>query len=77
MVEIRAKSVIKMTTGKNSLDHEYTKGTQISDVVKDMLHALVQEVGTAKAKEIVSEKLSGYPTDYLGLESHYTAQNKT
>tara|TARA_B100000809_G_C14979124_1_gene473848 strand:+ start:649 stop:882 length:234 start_codon:yes stop_codon:yes gene_type:complete len=77
MVEIRAKSVIKITTGKNNLDHEYTKGTQISGVVKDMLHALVQEVGTAKAKEIVSDKLSTYPADYLGLESHYTAQNKT
>jgi hypothetical protein len=76
MIEIRAKSVIKITTGKSNLTHEYAKGTPISDVVRDMLHALVQEVGTEKAQEIVSEKLSKYDSDYLGLANHEASKKQ-
>ncbi len=67
MIEVRAKSVIKITTGKSNLDHTYEKGTPVLHVANDMIHALVQQVGTAKARELVLEKISKYKDDYLGL----------
>ena len=67
MIEVRAKSVIKITTGKSNLDHEYNKGTPVLHIANDMIHALVQEVGTEKAKELVNEKISKYKAEYKGL----------
>ena len=69
MVEVRAKSTIKITTGKSNIDHTYQKGTPILDVTNDMIHGLIFSVGTKKARELINEKLSKYKDDYLGMSS--------
>jgi len=68
MIEVRAKSIIKITTGKSNLDHTYEKGTPVLHIANDMIHALVQVVGTQEAKKLVLEKIGKYKDDYLGLE---------
>jgi len=67
MIEVRAKSTIKITTGKSNIDHTYQKGTPVLHIANDMIHALVQQVGTEEAKKLVLEKISKYKDDYLGL----------
>lgn len=54
MVKIRAKSMIKLDTGKSSLDYEYRAGTSAEELAKDVLHAVVQNKGTADARLFVA-----------------------
>lgn len=67
MVKIRAKTVLKLDTGRSTVDYEYPKGMPIEEVAKDILHAVVQNKGTAGAKEFVASFLGEYEADYPGI----------
>lgn len=67
-IKIRARSVMKLTTGSGSLDYEYGAGCPVEEPMRDLIHALVQRDGTAKASAIIAEHLKRYEPDYPGLQ---------
>lgn len=67
MVKVRAKSIIKLDTGKSSLNYEYPAGTSVDELAKDIFHAVLQNKGTADAKSFVDEILSRYEPDYKAV----------
>lgn len=67
MIEIRAKSTLKITTGKSNVDYNYRKGTPISSIAGDILHALIHEHGTKEAKKIIKQTVDTHSANYKGL----------
>lgn len=67
-IRIRAKSIVKLSTGKSDLDYEYAANSPVEEPLKDLLHALVQRDGTSGAKEFVMDFLGKYEPDYQGLK---------
>lgn len=64
---VRAKTTIKLQTENSNIDLEFKKGDYIEDMTKQLIHALVQDVGVNRARVIVSGKLDNYVKDYAGL----------
>jgi hypothetical protein len=69
MIKVRAKTVIKLDTGKSSLDYVYLAGTSVEELAKDTLHAVVQNKGTVQAKLFVDGILGRYDPDYRGFNT--------
>lgn len=67
VVTVRAKSVIKLQANNSNIDLEFQKGDHVDDMAKQMIHALVCNVGVNRARLIVAGKLDGYTKDYAGL----------
>lgn len=66
-VTVRAKTVIKLATSHSNIDINFQKGDHVEDMTMQLVHALVQNVGVNKAREILNEKLGKYKKDYAGL----------
>jgi len=66
-VMVRAKSVIKLNTPNSNIDLEFQKGDHVEAMTKQLIHALVQNVGVNRARVIVAGKLDNYVENYAGL----------
>jgi len=66
-VMVRAKTVIKLNTQSSNIDLEFQKGDHVEDMAKQLVHALVQNVGVNEARVILNAKLDIYTKDYAGL----------
>lgn len=66
-VTVRAKTIIKLQTETSNIDLEFKKGDYVEDMAKQLIHALVQNVGINRARVIVAGKLDNYKKDYQGL----------
>jgi len=65
-IKIRAKSVIKLDTGRMSIDYEYPKGANVDHVMKDVLHAVVMNKGTLDARIFLTNLIDNYDQDLKG-----------
>lgn len=68
-VKIRAKTVMKLTTGLYNLDYTYPANTSMDKLAKDVLHALVQNKGVVATNEFINTFLKEYEPDYPGIYS--------
>jgi hypothetical protein len=63
-VSVRAKSVLKLNTGQSNLDCTYDKGASIDSIAKNMIHAVVFNVGITEARKFIDEYLANYDEGY-------------
>jgi hypothetical protein len=63
-VSVRAKSVLKLDTGQSNLDYTYDKGASIDGIAKNMIHAVVFNVGITEARKFIDEYLATYDEGY-------------
>lgn len=67
MVKIRAKTVMKLSTGNVNLDYTYPAGADVDSLFVDVLHAVVQNKGTAGTKEYLEKLMADYLPDFKGI----------
>ncbi len=68
-VKIRAKTVMKLSTGQYNLDYTYPANASMESIAKDVLHALVQNMGVVATNEFINTFLKNYGPDYPGIYS--------
>lgn len=67
-VTIRAKTDLKLKTAEgNSITISFPKGDHVEGMCMELVHALVQNVGTVAARKLLETKLARYDKEYKGL----------
>lgn len=67
MLNIRAKSVLKVSAPTINLDYTYPKGVPLQSIVNDLLGLLIRHQGKAETKKMLNEKLANYSDEGFGV----------
>lgn len=67
IVKIRAISHIKLETELFRLDFKYPAGSSVDDLARDVMHAMIQNLGTQGVKSWFENFIKEYKPDYPGL----------